>query len=139
MHAPAVTNTPASWLPICLPRFNNNGFLHAYVTFPRQDDGDVDSGSRPGESTSASSTEPNADRRSADNNVEERQSELPSFNPNPTSDEANPTKSTGLCLVCVSGGGGGEFEAIRKWCDSVTNVGFPSLPTYRKLTAYMIY
>jgi len=33
--APSVRDSAASWLPICLPKFNANGFLHAYVTFMR--------------------------------------------------------------------------------------------------------
>ncbi|KAH7106907.1 DUF254-domain-containing protein [Auriculariales sp. MPI-PUGE-AT-0066] len=35
--APSVRDSPASWLPVCLPKFNSSGFLHAYVTFPRPD------------------------------------------------------------------------------------------------------
>lgn len=26
--------TSESWLPVCLPRYNATGFLHAYVSFP---------------------------------------------------------------------------------------------------------
>ncbi|KAH8113567.1 vacuolar fusion protein MON1, partial [Phellopilus nigrolimitatus] len=35
IHAPAIVEAPASWLPVCLPKFNPSGFLHAYVSFPR--------------------------------------------------------------------------------------------------------
>lgn len=28
-----------SWLPICLPKFNQEGFLHVYVTFVREEVG----------------------------------------------------------------------------------------------------
>ncbi len=38
VHAPAIfdaaTTTPVSWLPICLPKFNSDGFLHAYGAVP---------------------------------------------------------------------------------------------------------
>ncbi len=41
--APSIKGTTASWLPICLPKFNASGFLHAYVSFIRSD------GDTPGE------------------------------------------------------------------------------------------
>lgn len=31
--------TTESWLPICLPKFNPAGFVHAYVSFVRDDVG----------------------------------------------------------------------------------------------------
>ncbi|SCZ88089.1 BZ3500_MvSof-1268-A1-R1_Chr2-1g04181 [Microbotryum saponariae] len=30
-----------SWIPVCLPRFNNKGFLHAYISYLTQDTGIV--------------------------------------------------------------------------------------------------
>ena len=36
--APSIKGTSASWLPICLPRFNASGFLHAYVSFIRSEE-----------------------------------------------------------------------------------------------------
>lgn len=33
--APSLRDSPASWLPICLPKFNPAGFLHAYVASVR--------------------------------------------------------------------------------------------------------
>ena len=41
--APSIKGTTASWLPICLPKFNASGFLHAYVSFIRSE------GDTPGE------------------------------------------------------------------------------------------
>jgi hypothetical protein len=43
--APSIKGTTASWLPICLPKFNASGFLHAYVSFIRSE------GDTPGEHT----------------------------------------------------------------------------------------
>jgi hypothetical protein len=37
--APSIKGTTASWLPICLPKFNASGFLHAYVSFIRSEGG----------------------------------------------------------------------------------------------------
>jgi len=36
--APSIKGTTASWLPICLPKFNASGFLHAYVSFIRSEE-----------------------------------------------------------------------------------------------------
>ena len=67
VHAPAVLNSPASWLPICLPRFNNTGFLHAYVTFPRQSDSGADLSLAKNQPSPAS----NAERTTKDESAEE--------------------------------------------------------------------
>ncbi|KAL5501280.1 MON1 [Sanghuangporus vaninii] len=94
IHAPAIAGSPASWLPICLPKFNP-GFLHAYVTFPQRSEAESSSGSQmQGTSTSGNST-PNE----------------------PVSEKAS--QPIGLGLICLSGGGGGEFETIRAWCEDV--------------------
>lgn len=92
INAPAVANSPASWLPVCLPKFNPSGFLHVYVSFLRQNE-------------SYSSTE----------NVESREGEEAHQLAQPEAKE-----DTELRLVCISGGGGGEFETIRSWCETVT-------------------
>ncbi|KAJ6585164.1 vacuolar fusion protein MON1 [Mycena capillaripes] len=41
IHAPSILNSPASasWIPVCLPKFNPAGFVNAYISFPRKDDG----------------------------------------------------------------------------------------------------
>lgn len=46
LHTPSLHSYSPSWLPICLPNFNPNGFLHAYVTAIRT----------PSESISATAT-----------------------------------------------------------------------------------
>ena len=40
IHSPSIFNSPASasWLPICLPKFNPSGFLNMYVAFLRKDE-----------------------------------------------------------------------------------------------------
>jgi len=40
IHSPSVFNSPASasWVPICLPKFNPSGFVNMYVTFLRKDE-----------------------------------------------------------------------------------------------------
>ncbi|KAJ6508533.1 vacuolar fusion protein MON1 [Mycena sanguinolenta] len=41
IHAPSILDSPASasWIPVCLPKFNPTGFVNAYISFPRKDDG----------------------------------------------------------------------------------------------------
>ncbi|KAI0755027.1 trafficking protein Mon1-domain-containing protein [Daedaleopsis nitida] len=76
IHSPSILNNSAaaSWLPVCLPKFNSAAFVNAYVIFlPRSDAA-----------------------------------------PQTPSEEA-----TGR-LVCVSGSA--DFEAVRGWADTVSNV-----------------
>jgi hypothetical protein len=42
IHAPSIISSPASasWVPICLPRFNPRGFVNAYIEFLRREEGD---------------------------------------------------------------------------------------------------
>lgn len=39
VHNPSIYNSPAaaSWIPICLPKFNPNGFVNAYISFFQRD------------------------------------------------------------------------------------------------------
>ncbi|KAL5482956.1 MON1 [Sanghuangporus weigelae] len=92
IHAPAIAESPASWLPICLPKFNP-GFLHAYVTFPQRSEAESSSGSQTQSTSTSGNSTPNE----------------------PVSERAS--QPIGLGLICLSGGGGGEFETIRAWCE----------------------
>jgi hypothetical protein len=40
VHAPSILNSPASasYIPVCLPKFNPSGFVNAYISFLRKDD-----------------------------------------------------------------------------------------------------
>lgn len=190
VHAPAVFDAPASWLPVCLPKFNPNGFLHVYVSFLRQGDvsdqeEEVKSPETPksapisipiqpplnapsSESTPASATSsrlaststspmPSSTDEPAPVAHESGQSTPKTITPADSSSASGSGSSTtsrrersegdssgggldailapppkpsldtsrigsrlGLGLVCVSGGGGGEFETIRAWCEGAT-------------------
>lgn len=39
-HNPSIYNSPASasWIPICLPKFNSTGFLNTYISFLQRED-----------------------------------------------------------------------------------------------------
>lgn len=82
---------------MCLPKFNPTGFVNAYVAFLRKPEhNEVD----------ASNTDSGG--------LDDRQGH-----------PADPSQQTGqldagIGLVCVSGGG--EFETVRGWCDTVTEV-----------------
>ncbi|PPQ77470.1 hypothetical protein CVT25_011340 [Psilocybe cyanescens] len=103
IHSPSIYNSPASasWIPVCLPKFNPSGFVNAYITFLRKDDAV---------------------------HLQDPITFAPISDPDsPASAETVSTKSdpqeglneSGIALVCINGGG--ELELIRSWCDSVVN------------------
>ncbi|KAF7299617.1 hypothetical protein HMN09_00967100 [Mycena chlorophos] len=96
IHAPSILNSPASasWIPVCLPKFNHSGFVNAYISFPRKDDG-----------LQVQTPAPAA--------------ETPTT---PASLSLSRPLDSGIALVCISAGGGtSDFESIRTWCDGVTS------------------
>ena len=104
IHSPSIFNSPASasWIPVCLPKFNPSGFVNTYITFLRKDNAAV----TPGANTEAhddSQDNPQDDTATIKLETEEGLNE------------------SGIALVCVSAGG--EFEVIRNWCDSIIGVG----------------
>lgn len=105
IHSPSIYNSPAnaSWIPVCLPKFNPTGFVNAYITFLRKDD------------TVDLQDISNASVHSAENPAPtETDAEVP--------DPQEGLNESGIALVCISGGG--ELEFIRNWCDSVIHVNF---------------
>lgn len=108
IHNPSILNSPAatSWIPICLPKFNPSGFVNAYISFLRKD------------------SEVQPDKQSVHSTPSSHNSgSEPSL---PSTPEAPEVESdSGIALVCISGGG--EFESIRSWCDTVTQAGTFSL------------
>ncbi|KAJ6475067.1 trafficking protein Mon1-domain-containing protein [Mycena vitilis] len=99
MHVPSIFNSPASasWIPVCLPKFNPTGFVNAYISFPRKDDG-----------LDAEQPTP------TDAAVDEPEASVATLKPR----YAQNALDSGIGLVCISGGG--DFETIRNWCDSAT-------------------
>ena len=101
--SPSVFNSPASasWIPICLPKFNPSGFLNTYITFLRKE-------------------EPlhSQDVQQSDGNVGSSQAGVeldPEHQQN-----TNDLNDCGIALVCVCKGG--DFDMIRSWCDSAIQV-----------------
>lgn len=160
VHAPAIfdaaTTTPVSWLPICLPKFNSDGFLHAYVQFLRPGDlvieeaqndeqqnqsnsneeleGGGSANTTQASQTDATVTESHADVPDAAPPCDDQSSSAATVNtssgpslilsPPPTStlDTSHLRGRIGTALICISGGGGGEFENTRSWCEGVVQV-----------------
>ncbi|KAF8798825.1 DUF254-domain-containing protein [Phlegmacium glaucopus] len=105
IHSPSIFNSPAasSWIPVCLPKFNAGGFVNAYITFIRKDNNirlsDV----------TASPSHDDPDELSEGTRTEE----------NSQAEAQVGLDESGIAFVCISGGG--EFDVIRGWCDSVIN------------------
>ncbi|KZT12073.1 DUF254-domain-containing protein [Laetiporus sulphureus 93-53] len=107
IHAPSIVNSSAaaSWLPICLPKFNASAFVNAYVMFlHRENEPSISPRSSKSDSQSVSAHD---DEQRPDNTSAS------------TGAEVNVTRklSPEVCLVSVSGSA--NFEAVRSWCDSI--------------------
>ncbi|KAG8214619.1 hypothetical protein J3R82DRAFT_9695 [Butyriboletus roseoflavus] len=100
IHSPSIYNSPAaaSWIPVCLPKFNPVGFVNAYVTFLRKPEHN------------------GVDASSTDSGVSGDKQGRPSGRALDASQQAGQLDA-GIGLVCISGGG--DFETVRGWCDAV--------------------
>ncbi|KAJ8586551.1 DUF254-domain-containing protein [Rhizopogon salebrosus TDB-379] len=109
VYSPSIVNSPASasWIPVCLPKFNPAGFVNAYITFLRRPDADQISHQR----TAGDNERGIADSVSTSNVAESNQG-VPSWQ------TTRLIEDSGIGLVCISGGS--EFETVRTWCDTVT-------------------
>jgi hypothetical protein len=137
IHSPSILNSSASasWLPVCLPKFNPSGFLNVYVNFlgdtnasstdeprgethiprvssPPMDNGNI--GTPMGNIAETAGTEhtSGADNITTSSHPSSASS-LSSASITPPSEHVPP----GIALLCVSSGG--DFEAIRDWGDAV--------------------
>lgn len=117
-HSPSIVNSSASasWLPLCLPKFNPAGFVNTFITYLQQEEQagasyDTDQQSAPAASDEISDV-PKADGL-PEADVQESTSNFV---------RKSTMKSVGseVGLICVSGNG--DFESIRAWCDAVTKV-----------------
>ncbi|KAG2037788.1 DUF254-domain-containing protein [Suillus americanus] len=108
VYSPSIVNSPASasWIPVCLPKFNPAGFVNAYITFLYRPDGDHKSYQR-----TAPENNESADTTGASHVAENNQGAT-------SRHTTRLIEDSGIGLVCISGGG--EFETVRAWCDIVT-------------------
>ncbi|KAF8349271.1 trafficking protein Mon1-domain-containing protein [Amanita rubescens] len=106
VQSPSIFNSPApaSWIPICLPKYNPQCFVHAYISFLRRREvhGPPDRPPTP---------VPECD-------VPE-ETVGPNFNANNYAVTCNEDlQSPSLLLVCISTGL--DMDVVRGWCDSAT-------------------
>lgn len=103
LNSPSILNSPASasWIPFCLPKFNPSGFVNAFIAFLRKDD----IGAQGAHNT------PPHDKTFSTEHLENG-AESPSG--------SNGLNEADVALVCITGGG--DFEAIRGWCETVITV-----------------
>lgn len=119
IHAPSILNSSASasWLPICLPKFNPSAFVNAYVTFIRPES-EADQAVSPSTSSSTQDDQPEATATARIDADDALISQPSASVKSPTS----PVVPVEIGLVCISGQA--DFEAVRSWCSTVTEVCF---------------
>lgn len=117
-HSPSIVNSSASasWLPLCLPKYNPSGFVHVFVTF-LQSEANSDSGASAPEPKAKSIISPSGDPPSS------------TLAQGDSSKTESPNRDTILGadvgLICVTANG--DFESIRAWCGVVTGVSRSSV------------
>jgi hypothetical protein len=113
-HSPSIINSSASasWLPLCLPKYNPSVFVHVFVTF-LQSEAYSDSGASAPEPKAKSRMSPSGDPPS---------SKLAQEGDSSKTEPPNRDTISGadVGLICVTANG--DFEAIRAWCSVVTGV-----------------
>jgi len=133
IHAPSILNSPASasWIPVCLPKFNPAGFVNSYISFLRKGEEEAQQADSNGrESGEADAETPTLDDSRPYNG------DASSTVSSERSGKLNTHKlDSGIALVCISGGG--EFETVRTCCDAVTKVRI--VKTYCSRAARDIY
>ncbi|PSR83871.1 hypothetical protein PHLCEN_2v5580 [Hermanssonia centrifuga] len=115
IHSPSIMNSSASasWLPICLPKFNPAAFVNAYVMFLRRSD-----------STPPGPSQDNlAGEQIIGNSVASSVSSVPGGGQGQNEQgvalkpvSSAPPVEIGLVCVC----GLADFEAVRGWCSTVS-------------------
>lgn len=142
VHSPSIINSSAaaSWLPICLPKFNPGAFVNAYVSFLRRGDDHRE----PATPTLDASEQGGAAESSAPASSEDASPAEPAGPSTKTPEGAvSPTEASGpdsksvassgqstveappeceahidIGLICVSGLA--DFEAVRGWCTTAS-------------------
>ncbi|KZT23471.1 DUF254-domain-containing protein [Neolentinus lepideus HHB14362 ss-1] len=127
IYAPSILTSPAavSWLPICLPKFNPNGFVNAYVNFLVREQGEEDAVGKKGQGAEHPETSTPVEEANEEGSqsvsMPAAASEGPQRPVTPTGetalDKEKEGKEVDIGLVCISAGP--DFETVRTWCDSV--------------------
>jgi vacuolar fusion protein MON1 len=122
-HSPSIVNSSASasWLPLCLPKYNPSSFVHVFVTF-LQPKAQTDSGAPAPEHKTRSRTNPSGDLHSSTTSAQEADS----TETEPSLLDRGGNSGTDTGLICVTANG--DFESIRAWCGVVTEVSHSYVP-----------
>lgn len=115
-QSPSIVNSAASasWLPLCLPKYNPSGFVHVFVTF-LESEACSDSGASAPESKTKSRISPSGDPPSG--TLAQGDSSKAELSNRDT------ISAPDVGLICVTANG--DFESIRSWCGVVTEVSCP--------------
>ncbi|KAN0139868.1 Trafficking protein Mon1 domain containing protein [Lactarius tabidus] len=113
-HSPSIVNSSASasWLPLCLPKYNSSGFVNVFVTFLQSEHNSESSATAPdskAKSRTGQPVEPSSPTRIGQ---EEDTAKPDSFL---SRRDTNPGVDVGLLCVTANG----DFESIRDWCSVV--------------------
>ena len=131
IHAPSIYNNSASasWLPICLPKFNSTGFVNTYVNFVRRDGDSISV--PPTSATAAAMTSSSLPAATGGDKDKGKSSEQGDGSESGSRDSESGSRSgslstltpstTSIGLVCVSGES--DFDVIRTWGENVIQVG----------------
>jgi len=124
VHSPSIvkSSASASWLPICLPKFNASGFVNVFVSFLPDEDFETSDNRKPNPSEHPNSLLTSPARpaspplNDSDDHNASRTTEDPAedtFRVNSDHNVVNPT----IGVICVTASG--DFESIRSWVESV--------------------
>ncbi|KAI9058311.1 DUF254-domain-containing protein [Trametes sanguinea] len=117
VHSPSIMNSSAaaSWLPVCLPKFNPLAFVNAYVMFLPSSNGH---GTPATPATPQTEDSPATEQPSEPNDEEPQSGDDVSSSAQSLPIGLASDLSTEVALVCVSGNA--DFEAVRGWCDTIS-------------------
>ncbi|TFK52478.1 DUF254-domain-containing protein [Heliocybe sulcata] len=119
IYAPSILKSPAavSWLPICLPKFNSNGFVNAYVNFLVRGQGEDDSTPKKDKGTEQPEIlTPKTEASEEESRSPSASATSAAGSEQPPSDKPKDRKDVDVGLICISGGP--DFETVRTWCDA---------------------
>ena len=116
-HSPSIVNSSASasWLPLCLPKYNSSGFVNVFVTFLQSEPNSESAATAPDSKAKSRIAQPVETPSPTRIGHEEDPAKADPFLPRR---DTNPGVDVGL--VCVTANG--DFESIRDWCDVVIGV-----------------
>jgi vacuolar fusion protein MON1 len=112
-HSPSIVNSSASasWLPLCLPKYNPSGFVNVFVTFLQSETYSNAGPSAPEPKVKQRGSAPGDSPSSALEDMAKADTSLP---------QRDTSSGTDVGLVCVTANG--DFESIRAWCNVVVGV-----------------